>query len=415
MVSYQWLKECVRYIHRSLLPRRVWSHWAEDDRKGPEIAAGTVWLTVLCGFMMQIPSFEQLGRTARDGFGKLLPRGQRPPSVDTMRDGMTGIDLDQLKRLFVYTMKRVKAMKAVGWIEGLRVAAIDGTHTFASTIFKCEDCRKREHGNGNITYDHLGVFCHSVGGAPRLFWGYEPVHPGEGETTAAKRLVDWLYTHFKHFVDVMALDAGFAGAPFLKALQAKGYHYVVRLKDERTVIVNDAIGLFRRRVPDERFTAKGSRGQKIEVRIWEEHGLTSWEAMSEGVRVVYVEEEDLNGRESGKVQKILVATDLTSGQASARAIRAIIHARWIIENTGFHEAKGKWRLDHCFVHTARAIQALHWFQMLAINLMRMYLQRHSKFFTTSRLTMGEVARRMEGEVLYAQGATYHMQTGWDTS
>src|SRR5690606_2643199 len=110
---------------------------AEDDRKGPEIAAGTVWLTVLCGFMMQIPSFEQLGRTARDGFGKLLPRGQRPPSVDTMRDGMTGIDLDQLKRLFVYTMKRVKAMKAVGWIEGLRVAAIDGTHTFASTIFKC--------------------------------------------------------------------------------------------------------------------------------------------------------------------------------------------------------------------------------------------------------------------------------------
>ena len=414
MVSYRWLIESLRYIHRTLLPRGVWAN-ARDDRKDPDILPGTLWLTVLCGFMMQIPSFEQLGRTARDGFRRLLPRGQRPPSVDALRDGMNEIDLDGLKRLFVSMMKRVKAMKAIGMIDGLRAAAIDGSHTFPSPIHKCEDCRKTEHSNGSTTYDHLGVYCHGVGTVPRLFWGYEPVHPGEGESTAAKRLVDWLYTQFKHFTDVMVMDAGFAKAPFLHALQEKGYHYVVRLKDERMLIVQDAMGLFQSREPDERFEAKGSQGQRIKVRIWEEEGFTSWEAMPEGVRVVYVEEENLDGREVGKVQKILVGTDLTPGQAKRESIRKIIHARWIIENTGFHEAKGPWHLDHCYVHTAHAIQALHWFQMLAINLTRMYLQRHSKLFAASGLIISEVARRMEGEILYAPGDGYYFPLAWDTS
>ncbi|WP_324669536.1 hypothetical protein [Geochorda subterranea] len=176
------------------------------------------------------------------------------------------------------------------------MAAVDGTHFFTSALHKCEHCRAQPHRDGSITYDHAAVFCHGVGPAPRLFWGYEPVHPGEGETTAALRLLAWLYTHFKHFVDVLLFDAGFAKAPFLRAVRRYGYHFVVRLEDERMLIVQDAMGLFARRRPDRQWVEVGRRGKPpVEVKAWEDEGFTSWEGMPP-LRVVYVEETELSGR-----------------------------------------------------------------------------------------------------------------------
>lgn len=159
-----WLRELLRYAHQELLPPGAWRR-ARDGRKRPEILPGTLWLTVWMGFLLQRPSLEQLERLAGRHFRKVLPRGQRPPSGDALRDGMDRADLGALQRLFVTVMKAVKAMKAVPLLEGLRVAAIDGTHGFVSTLHKFEDCRAQHHRDGRTTYDPPAVFCHGVGPA----------------------------------------------------------------------------------------------------------------------------------------------------------------------------------------------------------------------------------------------------------
>ena len=411
----RWLQDLVRYAHQKLLPPAAWRH-ARDGRKRPEILPGTLWLTAWMGFLLQVPSVEQLERLARRHFRRWLPRGQRPPSGDALRDGMDRADLGALQRLFIAVMKAVKAMKAVPFVDGWRVAAIDATHFFSSPLCKCEDCRAQHHRDGSVTYNHAAVFCHGVGPAPRLFWGYEPMHPGEGETTAALRLLAWLYTHFKHFVDVLLFDAGFAKAPFLRAVLGYGYHFVVRLKDERMQIVQDALGLFARRRPDRQWVEAGQRGKPtVEVKVWEDEGFTSWEGMPP-LRVVYVEETELSGRRAGTVHRILAATDLSAKQAPLETIRRLVHARWVIENTGFHEAKTRWHLDHGYVHTATAIQAVHWLQMLAINVMRMFFQRHLRAFGRDGETLAEAARALVGELCWGPTLSPAVkQLIWDTS
>lgn len=241
------------------------------------------------------------------------------------------------------------------------------------------------------------------------------MHPGEGEPTAALRLVGWLYTHFKHFVDVLVFDAGFAGAPLRKAVQGYGYHFVVRLKDLRMQIVQDALGLFACRPPDRHWVEKGRRGKPtVEVKVWEDEGFTSWEGMP-SLRVVYVEERELGGRRAGTVHRILVATDLLVKQASAETIRAILYARWVIENTGFHEAKSRWHLDHGYVRTATAIQAVHWLQMLAIHGMWMFFRRHLRAFGRDGQTLAEAARAMEGELRHSSRLPpADLRLIWDT-
>ena len=415
-MTRRWLGDCLRYVHSRLLPKSVWRQ-AKDGRKNPEILPGTVWQTVLYGFLMQVPSFERLGRLARDGFGRLLPRKQRPPSVDAIRDGMDQADLSGLKRLFVGAMNRIKRMKAVGWLDGWRVAAIDGSYMFTSTLHKCADCRRQNHQNGSPTYNHGGIYCHTVGSPPRLFWGYEPIHPGEGEQRVAIRLLDWLYTQFKHFVDILVFDAGFAGAPVLQTALGYGYHVIVALRDERMLIVRDALGLFQHRAPDLRFEHKRSDSVQVRVTIWDEENFSSWEAIPQIQRVVYVEEVELTGRHQGRLRRLMVGTDLTQGQVGSQSIWKMAHARWVIENTGFHEAKGQWKLDHCYVHTAVGIQAVIWLMMLGINLFRMYVERHSlRAFVASQLTRSEVAERMRGELLYAEEKQgLWLLLGWDST
>ena len=404
------LRECVRYVQLKLLPRDVWRR-AADGRKNPEILPGTIWMVMLYGLVMQVPSLEQLERLGRDALGRVLPRGQRAPSADALRDGLNGAALDRLRTVFVGMMKRARAMKAVSWLEGFRVVAIDGSHFFGSTIHKCEDCHTAHHQGGEVTHDHAGVFCHGVGAGPKLFWGFEPVHPGEGEVAAAKRLVSWLYTTFHHFADVMVVDAGFARAPFLQHLRHFGYHFVVRLKDERMHIVRDALGLFGQSPPRLVYEVKKG-GCRWEVRIWEDV-FDSWEAMGR-LRVVYVEERQQNGRGKGAVQRLLVATSLSVEEAGAAIIREMAHQRWSIENTAFHEGKGRFHLGHAYVHTAVAIEAVLWFQMMAMNIHQLYFRHHLRWVRERGYSSAEVAQRLIAELLYADDRSLRsvFSLGW---
>lgn len=399
-MSKRWLKDFLRYIDKVFLPTG-WTKWANDQRKDPEIEPGTVWVTLLIGFALQVRSLEELERRARESFKKLLPRKQRPPSADTIRHSSTRMELEPVKRLFAAVVNKARRGKMMPAIGGYRVAAIDGTGVFATRARCCPACQEVYHEEDVVTYEHKAVVCQMVGGKPPLILGMEPIAPHEGETTAARRLVDWLYQEYKHFADVVVADAGYAGAPFINNLRAKHIHVVVRLKDDRMNIVKDAEGLFSRQVPAKTWREDKSSTTCIDVFAWDEERFDCWDGMKEPLRVVKIVEvrhgHALIGsklQEAVQRREILVATSLSKNEATPDLVREIIHRRWGIENTGFHELKGNWNMEHCYIHQEVAFQVILWIMLLAVNLFWLFLYRNRRRLKDSRYSVREIAEKM---------------------
>ncbi|MEG3068272.1 MAG: hypothetical protein RQM95_08680 [Syntrophaceticus schinkii] len=124
-MSKRWLKDFLRYINKVFLPEGC-TKWAKDERKDPEIEPGTIWVTLLIGFALQVQSLEELERRAKESFKKLLPRKQRPPSADTIRHSSIGMELEPIKKLYIAVINKARRSKMLPTIDHYRVAAIDG-------------------------------------------------------------------------------------------------------------------------------------------------------------------------------------------------------------------------------------------------------------------------------------------------
>ena len=405
-MSKRWLKDFLRYINKVFLPEGC-TKWAKDERKDPEIEPGTIWVTLLIGFALQVQSLEELERRAKESFKKLLPRKQRPPSADTIRHSSIGMELEPIKKLYIAVINKARRSKMLPTIDHYRVAAIDGTGIFRTQSRCCNACQEVHHQDGTTTYEHKIVTCQIVGGKPPIILGFEPIKPGEGETTASKRLVDWLYQVYKHFADIVVVDAGFAKAPFINHLCSKNIHLVVRLKDKRMHIVKDAEGLFSCQVPAKTWREDKSSTTHLDISAWDEEQFNSWDGMKKPLRVVKIVESRygyviVGGKRQEAIERheILVATTLSKNEAPPELIREIIHRRWEIENTGYHELKGNWNMGHCFIHQEVAFQVILWFMFLAVNLFWLFLYRNRRSYANSGFSAREIAEKMRNALEY---------------
>lgn len=83
----------------------------------------------------------------------------------------------------------------------------------------------------------------------------------EGELTGGKRLVEQLRKRQGHFADVIVADALYLNAPFINTIKENGLEAVIRLKDEKRLIFQDAGGFFNR-----------GEGEKEIVSTWKKDG-----------------------------------------------------------------------------------------------------------------------------------------------
>ena len=91
----------------------------------------------------------------------------------------------------------------------------------------------------------------------------------EGELTGGKRLIERLRQRHGHFADVIVADALYLNAPFINTIKENGLEAVIRLKDEKRLIFQDAEGLFNR---GEGKARSFQRGKKT-VEVWDLSGF----------------------------------------------------------------------------------------------------------------------------------------------
>ena len=433
--SHRRLKQFVRYAG-STFRLGYWLSQVRDRRQRVSIPARTIACVGLLGFAFRVASLMELGGWVAAGAFRKFFRGERGPLRDCFRDWCKLADLSSLWALndaILAKARRDKVFRA-GTVHGWHVVAIDGTEVLRTSARGCPACQVYHHQDGRIECVHRAVLVQTVvrpepedetkrrwmpSGPPPVVWGMGAQQPGEDEVGAARRELRRVVQCHGHFCDVVTVDAAYAEAPFLNEVRALGLHAVVRLKDERYHVVQDAAGLRRHEPPQQTFTTRiGSK--QVVVRLWDTPHLTSWEGLQGPVRVVYAEETltwtqwKAGQPEPQREDRILqVLTTLEPAQASARVIWAIARARWGVENEGVRELKTHWHLEHGFLHHPTGMQAIWALLVTGFNLFQLFLARRVRSRRDVEMTDSGLAKRLQRALL--EGGEPLGGYLWDTS
>jgi hypothetical protein len=223
----------------------------------------------------------------------------------------------------------------------------------------CPQCLQRRlvvKGEEVVEYYHRGVVFYLVGFRSAIPLDVEMLRPGEGELTAAQRLLPRVVESYGRFFRVVLADALFFNAPFFNLCRGLRKEVITVLKDEDRALFQDALGVFSFTEPQ----LWEQRNQKI--RAWDAEGFTTAEGIEVPLRVLRTEEvvtrrhRDAEGWiQEDETHHWEWVTTLPADQLSTRLLWQIGHSRWEIENDLFHTLATYWSLDHCFRHEATAI------------------------------------------------------------
>lgn len=379
-----------------------------DGRCAARIPTRSVWMSVFLMFVTRLPSFNRLEQELRRAgrWDKVV--GPTKPSADTLGYALCRFGLEPVRALLGHHLRtawRVKALKGRPG-EAFRVIAIDGHELGWSQARCCSQCLVREvtiKGKGprqgqdrKITqYYHHVVVAQWIGVSPPGILDVELIRPHEGETVAARRLLDRILSRYARLVDVISADALYLEAPFLQKVLRAGKHFVVVMKQEARQLYRDADELRNSLSPQ--VVVEGTKTSTL----WDIPELSTFTTLGRAVRVVWAQERDVRPRVLGGVSRPVLeektwvwVTDITADQASMLRIRTWGHDRWDLENRGFNELVQHWEMDHSFIHDPIAIETLLLTLALAFLTTYLFFEKNLKPAARRYLTRLTLAARL---------------------
>ncbi len=243
-----------------------------------------------------------------------------------------------------------------------------------------------------VEYFHRGVVFYLVGFRGAIPLDVEMLRPGEGELTAAHRLLQRVVKSYDRFFQVVLADALYFNAPFFNLCIGLGKDVIAVLKDEGRALHQDARGVFSLTAPQ----VWEEPNQKI--RAWDAEGFTSAEGIPVPLRVLRTHEVNTRRHRQGQgwirekeTHHWEWVTTLSAAQLSTRLLWQIGHGRWEIENDLFHTLATYWSLDHCFKHDPTAILNFILTLFIAFVLLQSFYLRNLKTQRRRLLTLIGVA------------------------
>jgi hypothetical protein len=416
------------YLHK-VFGFRAAAARLRDARQNPEFSPQSVFLAVFHAFVFRLPSFQQLeAELAQPALRRWLGL-ERGFGDDVLRYSLCGFELDGLEQMLVDVNRRLKRNKAfdAGRVRGRIVAALDGIEVLSSYSRCCEACLSRrvtlqdERGQPveRTQYYHRAVGCQIVSAPVKSFLALEWLQPGEGEDTAARRLLARLPELYgSPFFDILLLDSLYAQAPVLKLAREIGWDLVITLRQENREVYQNAAGLFGSRAPDRNWEDQ-QEGRTRHVRVWDTEGLPFSADYPQPVRVLRAEEQltaahyrDGQRREETTTHHWVWITTLDGSTFPTEEVWQLGHLRWKNENNGWNDLTQHWALKHGFLHACkhrptrlspsgqrqpvpnRGLAAVALIRCLAFTLSSAFTLLHSKIVRRYRTPLIEVARQL---------------------
>ena len=387
-----------------------------DSRPQPQIPARAVWLSMVLGEVVHIPSFLQLEAETK------LPQWQRwvgykdKISHDTFAYVSERLDPEQLRRGARWINRKLKRGKAfeASKLKGLLVVSLDANEQFCSDHRCCADCLSRQvtckNADGQevkkTQYYHKQVYAQISGPELSVILDFEPMRQGEEECAATLRLLRRLRQKYgPRFFDVVVVDSWYTNGPFLKAVvEELGWPVIAVLKQARYEVHQETLALTRGQKPTQQVERDGRQ-----VQIWDLASMRFTDTYTEPVRVVKVRERWTErqrvGQEWKRQQKEqnwiwVVAGDLDGFDGAT--IRDLGHLRWKIENNAFGELTQHWHLTHCSHHHPVGVVALLWIKIIAFTLFHAFAILHGKVFRLGLATLNEIRKQLYRSLLCGQ-------------
>ena len=394
----QFIRYCQRVFGLSHLAGGV-----KDGRPFPQVPMVGIWLSLVLGAVMRVPSFLQLeAETARACWQRWI--GQSGKISDDVFDYATErMDLDNLRSHLVLANKTLKRNKAFegNKIGGLLVASLDANEQFKSRSRCCPECLQREikikdsegHEQTAIEYYHKQVYCQISGPHLSTILDLEPQRAGEEEGATALRLLTRIRESFgPRFFDVVVLDAWYAKGPVLNQITQWGWGLVVVLKRQEYHVWKESEALTRGTKPLQEF-----KHEQRQVQLWEVKDLDFSESTKAKVRVVrshetFEEVQQIGGKRQrvAKEQNWRWVVNEVLSPYGAKIIWQIGHCRWKIENNAFNELTQAWHLEHCFHHHPVSVLALLLITVFAFTLFKAFAQLNGKMWRAGKATLQEL-------------------------
>ena len=376
----------------------------QDTRLAPQIPTEAVLRSVAVMFLARLGSLNALEQSGVSAFWSKWT-GRALASADTIGRVCSQLDISGLRqvgRQIYVRLKRGKALTPPA--HGLMAAVLDGHESHATYRRCCPGClqRKVETRQGTrVQYYHRHVTLQLVGRDLTLLLDAEPIGPGEGEITAAIRLLDRVLVDYPRAFDVVLGDGLYANSVFFNHVVGRGKHVVAVLKNEERTLWQDAQSLFGQIQP-----VSIKRG-RWETTCWDLEGFTTWPQVLQPVRVVQSHERtrvrrQLNGQEETLEAHWAWVTTLPQRQASTRAVLQMGHRRWAIENEGFNELSTRQHADHVYRHHEQAILAFLLLAMICCNVVMAFYRRDLKPQLRRRVSMLHVCRLMAAELYHSR-------------
>jgi hypothetical protein len=371
----RYIDKCFQFQH--LLPLFT------DARQKPQRPSATIFASVFALFACNRTSLNSLEKDLIHLPARLRGLvGPRPPSIDTLGRVYALADSAGLRQILVQVHHRLKRNKALADGDDLKIAAVDGHEFFASRKRCCAQCQQRTltiGGKEVVEYYHRGVVCHLIEHQLAVPLDVELLRPGEGEETAAKRLLERVFAHYPRFFDVVCGDALYFDAPFINFCLQHHKHALVVVKGDERLLLQDAQGLFAQQ------PAQTWQDRRRSVQYWDADGFTTCAGVQQPLRVVHTVEtvrrrERVAGawREQEETSSWYWATTLPQRQLSTRRVWQAGHHRWDVENDCFNTLSMHWGLDHCFKHAPAAIVNFVLTLFLVYVLLQCFWQRNLK-------------------------------------
>jgi hypothetical protein len=331
-------------------------------------------------FFTQSPSFLSFQNAMQKAKGnsnaQTLFAMDKIPSDNHIRDLMDVVAPGLVFPVFHYILGGIQAsgyLDAFGSYNGNLLCALDGTQYFSSNKIHCENCSRKEHKNGTVTYSHSAITPVFVapGNNKAISLPPEFIVPQDGhnkqdcENAAAKRWITQFAPIYKHLGITLLGDDLYSNHPIGSLIVENGFDFILVCKPDSHQTLYQWLDDMQAMQAIETVVEKRWTGK---IHLIDTYRFINQVPLRDGEDALQVNWCELTTcRSDGKiVYKNSFVTNFHISKNNVKAIVADGRARWKIENENNNTLKTKgYHLEHNFGHGKKHLSSL----LLTLNLL----------------------------------------------
>jgi hypothetical protein len=283
-------------------------------------------------------------------------QGGSPDRLAQVLDSLSTEEWNEMMLEDFFLARRAGMLSDDG-LYGKRCAALDLNELFKSEKIHCPQCQMREKtvkdekGEKHTVqeYYHQAVALSWMSGPLRFVIGWEVLAPGEGELTAALRLLARLLPRLGKSLDLVLGDALYCCRPFFQAVCGAGLEGLA-VSSEGTEM-DEEIDLLMKTDPPRLVPG-------VEVAVWEMESEAWSQDLKRKLRVIHCERRYEAPAWKHERKQLRVVTSVPVEILPAGQGWKVGRSRWGIENGTFNVLTRDHSLTHNYHHSVAAIVAL---------------------------------------------------------